>query len=299
MKKIFILCAVCAAALSVPSAKASIFSWKSVPEEPAAGESLRATLFLDTEGKDINAVEGTAVLPSSFALEGIYDGNSVVNIWLEPPHAVSPRTLSFSGIMPAGYEGTQGKLFEIVMRPERVGPASLDISGARALENDGRGSETKLTTVPLVLNPSPSSDAASSSLPKTASDRVPPEEFTPVVARDPSIENGKYFLVFATTDKGVGVNHYEVMEVLSRTGNPLLNQWHVAESPYILKDQTLRSDIYVRAVDRAGNFRVVAPRAPSAFPAITHFRSVSVFLLIVVLLCIAYLVARARRRSSV
>jgi len=98
----------------------------------------------------------------------------------------------------------------------------------------------------------------------------------PEVSRDPNIFDGKWFLVFATQDKGSGIDHYEVLErrelKIQKLGFSkekslhskfyILNPWRVAESPYLLKDQELKSYIYVKAIDKAGNERVatLSPR---------------------------------------
>ena len=55
-------------------------------------------------------------------------------------------------------------------------------------------------------------------------------------------------MVFATIDKTSGVDYYEVKE-----GK---HDFQRAESPYLLEDQSLRSKISVRAVDKAGNERI-------------------------------------------
>jgi len=78
----------------------------------------------------------------------------------------------------------------------------------------------------------------------------PPEDFTPVTASDPNIFGGKYFVSFATQDKGSGIDHYEISE-----GNK--NSFVRVDSPYLLKNQVLDESIYIKAIDRAGNERVV------------------------------------------
>jgi hypothetical protein len=61
-------------------------------------------------------------------------------------------------------------------------------------------------------------------------------------------------LVFSTQDKGSGIDYYEVKEESQFLLFRLLpSKWHRAESPYLLRDQSLSSRIYVKAVDRAGN----------------------------------------------
>jgi len=62
--------------------------------------------------------------------------------------------------------------------------------------------------------------------------------------------------VFGTQDKGSGIDHYEVAE----SDNPFVNEanlvWRRAESPELLQDQSGRSTVYVKAVDRDGNVRI-------------------------------------------
>jgi hypothetical protein len=88
-------------------------------------------------------------------------------------------------------------------------------------------------------------------------DLEPPDPFTPIIASDTAFFSGKYFLVFGTTDQSSGMAYYEVLEVPSGSVVGNLAQWQRATSPYLLQDQSLSSDIYVRAVDRSGNFRIV------------------------------------------
>jgi len=112
---------------------------------------------------------------------------------------------------------------------------------------------------------------------KLDKDKTPPEPFTVEIGRDENIFNGQYFLSFSTVDKQTGIDHYEVLEispadyalaqgqasVLSRITNKILGHglaglnWQVATSPYLLQDQTLKNMIKVKAVDKAGNERIV------------------------------------------
>lgn len=86
-------------------------------------------------------------------------------------------------------------------------------------------------------------------------DTLPPETFKPKISQDASIFEGKYFLSFLAVDKGSGIDHYRVLEISNKKQETL--EWKIAESPYLLKDQTLESIVKVEAVDKAGNERVV------------------------------------------
>ncbi len=80
-------------------------------------------------------------------------------------------------------------------------------------------------------------------------DVIPPESFEIEIGQDPSLFEGKYFLIFSTTDKQTGIDYYEVKE-----GG---KEWTRAESPYLLKDQKLKTIIKLSAVEKAGNERIV------------------------------------------
>ncbi len=92
-------------------------------------------------------------------------------------------------------------------------------------------------------------------------DTTPPEEFKPEIAE---IE-GKKYLVFSTTDKISGVDHYEIA-TLNQVGiflnaKPKI-EWKVGKNPYLLGDQNL-SKIFVKAIDKAGNEQISEITLPS------------------------------------
>ena len=68
-----------------------------------------------------------------------------------------------------------------------------------------------------------------------STDTEPPLPFTPKLERDPNLDGGKYVVIFNTEDKDSGIDHYEVKD-----GS---GPWVVAESPYVLKDQSVSGDI--------------------------------------------------------
>jgi hypothetical protein len=101
-------------------------------------------------------------------------------------------------------------------------------------------------------------------------DKDAPESFVPQIAQDSNLFDGKWFLVFATQDKGSGLDYYEVREqrrwkVLKFEFGIWPAKWVKAQSPYVLEDQGLRSFLYVKAVDRKQNERiaVLEPQRPA------------------------------------
>ncbi|MBI3638138.1 hypothetical protein HY227_00125, partial [Candidatus Wolfebacteria bacterium] len=91
-------------------------------------------------------------------------------------------------------------------------------------------------------------------------DGAPPEEFTPQITRNPDIFDNKWFLVFAARDFESGIDHYEILEKypVRHIFNLIRKEkWTRGESPYLLENQNLESDIFIKAVDRAGNEKII------------------------------------------
>lgn len=197
--------------------------------------------------EQVNAIDGQIVFPDTLLeMQEIRDGNSSINFWIEKPRIESAGTLIFSGITPGGFSGVNNQIFSIIFKAKQEGTATISIAQANALQNDGVGTNITLALRNVVVNVK----AGDSGVRKhVIEDVVSPEPFTPIITHDPSLFEGKSFVVFSTQDKGSGVNRYEVRE----------GKWgwfRIAESPHLLKSQKLDWDIYVKAIDNAGNERV-------------------------------------------
>lgn len=219
-----------------------------------ANTEFEVGVFLNAESENINAIEGTLRFPADILeFKELNDGNSIVNFWVERPSRRVENEIIFSGITPGGFVGKRGLIFKIAFLAKDEGNGKLEMQNIKALLNDGNGTAADISVSPLKIIVT-SQDL---SLPpkKEAKDQEPPESFKPEIARDPAIFDGKWFLVFATQDKKSGIDHYEVKETRYRIFS--FSKWTSAESPYTLRDQKLRSYIFVKAVDKAGNTRVV------------------------------------------
>jgi hypothetical protein len=249
------------ALFAMPVSAAELYFGAHGPEA-GTGSTFEVGVFMNTEGESVNAVEGKLEFPAEgLELQEVRDGSSVVSFWVTKPE-VHKDGVSFSGIIPGGYAGADGYLFSAFFRARRSGEMKITLANERVLLNDGNGSDARVRTAPLLMRVAESGLSSEFSPP---ADTDPPEPFTPYVARDTSVFDGRWFVVFAAQDKGSGVNHYEIKE--GRYGIAALGTWRVAESPYVLKDQKLRSAIHLKAVDRAGNERIamLPPQHPHAW----------------------------------
>ncbi len=119
-------------------------------------------------------------------------------------------------------------------------------------------------------------------------DTTPPQVFNPKIGQSPTEFGGKYFLSFSTVDVTSGVAHYQVSE----GGQDFIT----AASPYILTQQSRRSPVLVRAVDRAGN---ATEATVAAMPAALFNWTTIVIITLAALAGVVIWLIWARRRKSV
>lgn len=237
-------------------------------QEFGIGQQFQVDLMLDTEGEIINAIEGEIAFPKDLLeIKEIRDGDSIINLWVERPSIKSTDRVVFSGIIPTGfagvlspyYEGERpGKIFSLIFISRSEGEGTVDLKDGKVLLHDGLGTPAniKISNFQFLI----SKDVSGFEF-QVPEDFDPPEEFKPEIAQSPEMFEGKYFLVFATQDKGSGIERYEIQETRNKRQG---KNWVEVESPYVLKDQNLKSYIYVKAIDKAGNEKIVViePRYP-------------------------------------
>jgi hypothetical protein len=269
------------------------------------------SLIINTEDEEINAIElKLKFSPSDFLIKDISDANSIISLWVERPKFSNEKgEISFSGIIPGGYPGVilkenqikEGQLLKIILIPKRLAEVSFQIEEAKVLLNDGKGTEAKLSASNLKFNAIQEGKYILMPL----KDEELPESFMPEITRDSSIFDNKWFLVFATQDKGSGIDHYEILETRSNIKAILINkkiflnyfkkQWKIGESPYMLNDQKLQSYIFVKAIDKAGNERIVKlnPQNP-----LLWYKNLENWSIIIVVLLFIYAVWREVKRQE-
>ena len=252
-------------------------------------------MTLDTQGEEVNAIEGGISFPSAILeLKEIKDGNSIINFWIEKPAQKGNGLVQFSGVIPGGFNGVlspyykggkPGRIFGLVFSAKKENVGAIEVKSASVLLNDGKGTpaNVQISNFSFVAIRIPIRED-SWAFPRDAD---PPELFTPEIANDPNIFDDRWFLVFAAQDKVSGIDHYEVQE--TRGKEPDKSKWNTAQSPLILKDQSRASYIFVKAIDRAGNERIVV-----VMPAVRPWyrKPIVDMILTLVVLVVLILIAR-------
>jgi hypothetical protein len=233
--------------ICAPTAFSAEMYFDSSSHSFGVGDEFLVNLFIDTKNESINAIQGSLVVPSSLDVKEIRVGDSRINFWIDKP-VFKDGVVTFSGITPGGFSGEKLPILSVVFVGKNIGSGSLAVSNLIVLKNDGNGTDTKSKSSTFSFNIS--KDSVGTVKIPAIIDRVFPEGFDISVSEDPNIFDGRHFLVFATQDKDSGINHYDIKE-------GWFGKYTLANSPYLLHDQSLRSRLSVRAIDNAGNFRTV------------------------------------------
>ncbi len=259
----------------------------------STGQGFSIAVLLDSD-KPINTISVSLIFPKAVEPTNVRTSESVVSFWIDKPlWNETNRKLTFSGLVPGGLEGLNLPLVTVdcaIIDPKTTATVSFDQLNTHAYLSDGKGTETTPSFQNLVFPIA----VGEESLSPNVSSSTPPEVFVPKVGRDPSIFEGKWFVAFSAQDKGTGIASYEVRE-----RNPGLfwsifpTAWHVAESPYLLSDQSLGSEIDVKAIDNAGNIRVESV-APGFFPPLYENGA---FWIILICVSLLYVVTRFKRKG--
>jgi hypothetical protein len=260
-------------------------------QEIKVNQLLEVGVFINTDNEEINAIEGKIIFPQDLLeIKKINDGNSIINFWIEKPKSTSEGQIAFSGIVPGGYNDSQGLIFSITFLAKKEGSGAIEFNGVKALRNDGKGTEAPLTisNFQFLISNLPAGEPVPQVVTPKTEDRNPPEEFTPQIAADPAIFEGKWFLVFATQDKGSGIDHYEVCEGKSKC--------IAAESPYLLQNQDLDEEIIVKAVDKSGNERVATIPARFARPWYKDYAILAILIIAALVYLIWKILWKKRRK---
>ena len=287
------------------------------------GDTITVGLRIDTdEGECINTVDAVIKYDQSIRAVDVSRGDSILNIWVEDPVIDEVnRTITLAGGVPGGYCGRiagdpslTNVIAELVFRSPGFSIGGGDNpnanvwidSASQVLLHDGFGTNAPLRTegAVLTLHSTPGTAIEDTWTDRVAEDFTPPADFSITLAQDVAAFSGQYFITFNSQDKQSGIDHYEVMEepieeLYSFSWGRADAPWVVAESPYVLKDQSLNSTIRVKAIDKAGNETIAVHVPEDALRSMSRDRLITIVVIgagVAVLLgLIAFLLWRRRK----
>ncbi len=243
------------------------------------GDAVELSVRLDTneaEEECINAVDAVIRYSENLAPVDVSIGDSIFSVWVEQPKIDKQnRTITFAGGVPNGYCGRvpgdprlTNSIAKLIFRaPGFTIGAAAGTSTATveflpetmAYLNDGFGTKADLAMfgASIEMGDKPGAELVDPWREAVVTDTIGPAPFSITIEKIPN-ENGKYYAIFNTTDKQTGIDQYQVMEEpiedrFSFNWGRADAPWVTTRSPHLLKDQSLNSTIYIKAIDKAGN----------------------------------------------
>ena len=126
----------------------------STPPDVSVGNKFDVTVNADTGGILVNSAELVISYDNNFlSFTGYSDSNSVIKLWIDPPHSDSglpaqTGKISLSGIIPGGVSGLYDAnkkglgpvpLVHLFFIAKKLGTSSLSFADSQILEQDGKG----------------------------------------------------------------------------------------------------------------------------------------------------------------
>jgi hypothetical protein len=247
-----------------------------------------------TAPQPVNALSISVKIPEGLDFIDTSDGNSVINFWIDKPaYDSKTRILSFSGIIPGGYSGKNGRLLLVHAKSteDRTYTLSYDLNQSKVYLNTPNALLDILSAQSLLIN----SKSGIKNI-QEQDDISPPESFAIDIVQNKNEFENKWVAVFSTQDKGSGISHYEIAENYKKITDYDSLEWKITDSPYILKDQTRRSFVYVKAVDKKGNMLVeIHDPLLSAPWYLVYLRYIIIAILFILVLCVIFGVKKYKR----
>jgi hypothetical protein len=106
-----------------------------------SGSTFTVNVRVNTQGKEINAAEGTLKFnPNELSVVSVNRTSSIFNLWVaEPAFSNSAGNITFSGGSPSGYSGGGGTVMSVTFRAAGAGSPRVSFTNGSVLANDGRG----------------------------------------------------------------------------------------------------------------------------------------------------------------
>ncbi|MEK7464458.1 MAG: cohesin domain-containing protein [Patescibacteria group bacterium] len=214
----------------------------------AVGSTLEVSLFLDTEGESVNALEASLIFPpDKLQLVSPTTGQSIIGIWTAQPRFNNQTgRIDLQGGIPEGINLSRGLVTTLTFRVRSVGDAILKfLDNSKVLKNDGLGTD--------VLRQS-SSAVYRLALPPPAG---------PIVASETHVDQSTWYsnptVILRWANEGLGVGGYSYVLNNDPTG-----------IPDDVSEGSKNSVVYRNTADGISYFHIKALRE-GAWGGTTHF----------------------------
>lgn len=209
------------------------------------GDTIIVKVLLDTEGADINTIEGNVVIENGsdkIEIQELAIAGSKISTWVRRP-TLDGNNISFVGGAPGGFNQTDALLFQIVLIAKAPGTLTFAPQNINTYLNDGQGTIINSRSTDLSLAITANSDAIiiNEWSENIINDQTPPQNLQVDFGQNNDVADNQKFIYISATD----ANYFIVQE----GSRPTVS----TNGIYILQNQQQQEKLIISAYDQAGN----------------------------------------------
>lgn len=105
-----------------------------------AGDTITASVMIDSGGTAVNAAEGSVTFSTdTLQYQSVSTTGSIFTFWTSGPAGSDSSVIFGGGLSNPGYNGSGGKVLTITWKAKANGTGNVTINGTKILANDGAG----------------------------------------------------------------------------------------------------------------------------------------------------------------
>jgi hypothetical protein len=116
------------------------------------GEASTIKIFINTEEKEINVIEGKIKINGPVKISDINITGSIFSMWPEKPEFSTNQEINFTGGVEGGVYGKDLKLFVFTLTRMAEGKIIIKPTDVMAYLNDGKGTKLKNSNSNILVN---------------------------------------------------------------------------------------------------------------------------------------------------
>ena len=279
----------------VKDVQAATLSFKTANSTIRVGDTVAVEVFMDTEGKTINVIDGAIGVTrglDDITIKELSTANSALSYWpRNPSWSEKEGAISFVGGTPGGFKQKAAPIFRIYFLAKNSGSVSFSSIQVKAYSNDGLATPVQVSFMPLdiTINNQEGLIVQDEWKQTLSKDFQAPAGIKIDLGQDPSLFDGQKFINIFASDPGSGIDHFEVKE---GERSPVRTS-----GTYVLQNQEKLEPITIFAYDKAGNISkkdLIAQKTIAKRPTIGAYILGLVLLLLVGL--VIYKIIKKKRK---
>ncbi len=279
--------------LAAKSVSAAELRLESNNKNVSVGDTTSIDVIINTEGENINVIDGSINIPSGLNLVEIKElsiANSALSQWVRTPSlSIKDGNISFIGGLPGGLNKKSASLFRIFFTSKLSGQVTFSPNDIKVYANDGLATQVgvHVTPISITINENSNLPVKDELKAVTVKDFKAPTNINVDLGQDESLFDGQKFINISASDSESGIDYFEVKE-----GN---RESVRTSNSYVLQNQNNLEPIAIFAFDKAGN---VSKKILSTYSPKNSYLWITVIILSVAMIASLFILYRIFKKKK-